>query len=143
MLGRHLCYHYTIGALNLRFRVFFSKEILHAKLRPLPRENNGPMVQKTPSKMVSLLISGKGKVLKYQNTKKLRQPEIESRANAWKAFMLPLHHWRFKLAFSCFFDKKLTTYIPPYIEYYSDNPQTCNSNNHSNFYIIEENRYTM
>ena len=24
----------------------------------------------------------------------LRQPEIESRANAWKAFMLPLHHWR-------------------------------------------------
>ena len=26
--------------------------------------------------------------------KRLRQPEIESRANAWKAFMLPLHHWR-------------------------------------------------
>ena len=24
----------------------------------------------------------------------LHQPEIESRANAWKAFMLPLHHWR-------------------------------------------------
>ncbi len=24
----------------------------------------------------------------------LRQPGIEPRANAWKAFMLPLHHWR-------------------------------------------------
>ena len=33
----------------------------------------------------------------YKNTIMLRQPEIESRANAWKAFMLPLHHWRVDL----------------------------------------------
>ena len=25
----------------------------------------------------------------------LRQPGIEPRANAWRAFMLPLHHWRY------------------------------------------------
>jgi hypothetical protein len=63
MLGRHLCYHYTIGALNLRFRVFSRKAILPQILRPLPRENNESMVQQTPSKIMSLLISGKGKVL--------------------------------------------------------------------------------
>ena len=30
----------------------------------------------------------------YKNIIRVRQPEIKSRANAWKAFMLPLHHWR-------------------------------------------------
>jgi hypothetical protein len=28
MLGRHLCYHYTIGASNLRFRDFTIKNLL-------------------------------------------------------------------------------------------------------------------
>ena len=31
-------------------------------------------------------LSGKTKLI-------LHQPGIEPRANAWKAFMLPLHHW--------------------------------------------------
>ena len=28
----------------------------------------------------------------------MRQPGIEPRANAWRAFMLPLHHWRLSLS---------------------------------------------
>jgi hypothetical protein len=49
---------------------------------------------------------------KYE--KELRQPEIESRANAWKAFMLPLHHWRCKLAILMLFHKNIASFIYTY-----------------------------
>jgi hypothetical protein len=32
-----------------------------------------------------------------QENAKMHQPGIEPRANAWEAFMLPLHHWCLQL----------------------------------------------
>ena len=102
-------------------------------------------IQQTPIKDCELTKFWRRKMAKYE--KELRQPEIESRANAWKAFMLPLHHWRCKLAILMLFHKNIASFIYTYYSICTynckDYPQTCNSNNHSYFYLIEENRYSM
>ena len=56
---------------------------------------------------IRALLVGKNVILCYQGFDLLlRQPGIEPRASAWKALMLPLHHWRqmenLRDSFTCF-----------------------------------------
>eukprot|EP00978_Attheya_sp_CCMP212_P029067 scaffold102168_cov24-Attheya_sp.AAC.1 len=65
MLGRHLCYHYTKGA-RLLVDPLLNVKNHYALLSAMTKE---------PKKQKNVL----------------HPAEIESTANAWKAFMLPLH----------------------------------------------------
>ena len=43
----------------------------------------------------------------------MRQPGIEPRATAWKAAMLPLHHWRLETFLKKFYQKVSGGISPP------------------------------
>ncbi len=87
-LGNHLQLAENYCAPYLLYDGFRMPETYQSGVRGASRQTLVPCHQEE----ASLLNSG---INNTQNAYRLHQPGIEPRANAWKAFMLLLHHWCF------------------------------------------------
>ena len=67
----------------------------------------------------------------FSTKHKLHQPGIEPRANAWKAFMLPLHHWC--LIQSCQIRARFGTHTT-----HKHNQQTTHNYHHHHHHILTQ-----